>query len=150
MRDHIWQPDEIFVFGSNLDGVHGAGAALFARKNCGAVLGVGEGLTGQSYALPTCKHAGVPLSLEDVGGAIDRFLMFADYHPELKFFMTACGTGIAGFSHEQIAGEFCMIPNNCRMPPEWEHLTADAIAKSNWRMPNEILIVRWPRRFTRT
>ena len=62
MREHAWKEDEIFVFGSNLKGIHGAGAALFARTHCGAVLGQGEGLQGQSYALPTCDGPGLPSS----------------------------------------------------------------------------------------
>lgn len=123
MREHSWKPDEIFVFGSNLDGAHGAGAALFARTHCGAELGVGEGLTGQSYALPTCKHAGVPLRLPEVGAHIEKFLDFADDHPERKFFVTAVGTGIAGFTHSEIAWYFSFVPDNCRLPPEWDGLS---------------------------
>lgn len=125
MREHSWKEDEIFVFGSNLDGVHGKGAALFARIHCDAQLGVGEGLTGNSYALPTCRHAGVPLTKNEVHEYINRFLNFADRYSELKFFMTAVGTGIAGFTHSEIAGMFILVPSNVRLPPEWDGLTAD-------------------------
>lgn len=43
----------IFVFGSNPEGRHGAGAAKIARKQFGAIYGQGEGLQGSAYALPT-------------------------------------------------------------------------------------------------
>jgi hypothetical protein len=123
MRPHVWKEGEIFVFGSNLDGIHGAGAALFARLHCGAQLGVGEGLTGQSYALPTCKIPGVPLSLREIEMAVNRFLTLAvtDY-TNLTFFVTRVACGFAGYTDAEIAPLFRDAPINCTLPPEWDWL----------------------------
>lgn len=65
MSEHVHRPGDprIFVFGSNLDGNHAGGAAAYAARHCGAELGIGQGLVGGSYALPTCSKAGVPLTL---------------------------------------------------------------------------------------
>lgn len=119
MTEHEWQPDEIFVFGSNLLGIQGAGAALFAKDHCGAEMGVGEGLTGQSYALPTCSSPGVPLPLELVGACVRHFIDFAVLHPDRSFFLTRVGCGYAGFSDAEIAPFFLDAPSNIRKPPEW-------------------------------
>ena len=117
--EHTWQKDEIFVFGSNLKGIHGAGAAAYAREHCGAQLGVGVGLTGRSYAIPTCKYPGVALPLHLVKTFVDNFILFAECYPELKFFLTKVGCGIAGFSESDIAPLFKNAPTNVRRPPEW-------------------------------
>jgi hypothetical protein len=102
----------IFVFGSNLMGYHGGGAAKFAADHCGAAMGVGEGLTGESYALPTCKAPGVPLDKSRVIEAINTFRAFALARPEMDFLLTAVGCGIAGFDVEDIA-ELCEhMPDN--------------------------------------
>jgi hypothetical protein len=116
---HNWQPNEVFVFGSNLLGIHGAGAAKFAADNCGAIRGLGEGLAGMSYALPTCIAPGKPATLERIKLSADEFIRFAQKHPEMTFFLTSVGTGIAGFTHEQIAPMFKNVPSNVRVPPEW-------------------------------
>jgi hypothetical protein len=50
--------NEIFVFGSNLEGMHGGGAARAAYNKFGAIWGQGVGLQGQSYGIPT-MHGGV-------------------------------------------------------------------------------------------
>lgn len=111
----------VFVFGSNESGVHGAGAAAYARKHCGAVLGVGEGPTGNSYALPTKGLApGLPTrSLPEVQESVASFIAYALSNPELTFRVTAVGCGLAGFTNEQIAPLFETAPANCMMPPEW-------------------------------
>jgi len=119
MTTHIWKPDEIFVFGSNLLGIHGSGAARFARVNCGAEWGVGEGLTGQSYALPTCSEPGLPLRLEQIGPYAERFIAYATEHADQQFFLTRVGCGIAGFTDAQIAPLIRTAPANVRQPPEW-------------------------------
>lgn len=93
-------PGEIFVFGSNFEGKHFGGAAKAAMEKFGAVLGIGEGLQGQSYAIPTME------GLENILPAVERFTSFARQHKELKFFVTAIGCGIAGYSAEQIAPMF--------------------------------------------
>lgn len=120
MTDHLWLPDEVFVFGSNLHGIHGAGAAAFARRWCGARLGVGEGRTGQSYALPTCRAPGDPLTIDHIGCFARRFIEYAITHMETKFFLTRVGCGLAGFRDSEIAPLFAKVPSNVRTPPEWD------------------------------
>jgi hypothetical protein len=102
----------IFVFGSNLMGYHGGGAAEYARRECGAEQGTGEGLTGDSYALPTCKAPGKPLSYAEVAKHVDNFREFASANPDLDFLFTAVGCGIAGFSTRQIANLCHGFPDN--------------------------------------
>lgn len=75
----------IFVFGSNKQGIHGAGAALFAKQRKGAVTGCGEGLQGQSYAIPTKITPHQTDSLDNVAQAVERFKEFARGNPELRF-----------------------------------------------------------------
>ena len=93
--------NEIFVFGSNLAGSHGGGAALLAYNRFGAIWGQGVGLQGQSYGIPT-MHGGV----EVIKPYVDEFITFAKQHPELKFLVTKIGCGIAGFTIEEIAPLF--------------------------------------------
>ena len=92
--------NEIFVFGSNLAGVHGAGAARKAME-WGAVWGQGVGLQGQTYAIPTMQGG-----IDTIKPYVDEFLAFAKSHPELKFLVTEIGCGIAGFTVEEIAPLF--------------------------------------------
>ncbi|MCD8310807.1 MAG: hypothetical protein LUB83_06315 [Prevotellaceae bacterium] len=93
-------PGEVFVFGSNAQGMHGGGAALTAYMQFGAEWGNGEGLQGRSYALPTME------GIENTRQAVERFTAFACNHPELKFLVTAVGCGIAGYHAEEIAPMF--------------------------------------------
>lgn len=95
------KPGEIFVFGSNLEGAHGGGAAYTALKHFGAIWGQGVGLQGQSYGIPT-MHGGV----EAIKPYTDEFIAFAKAHPELHFLVTKVGCGIAGFRESQIAPLF--------------------------------------------
>lgn len=92
--------NEIFVFGSNIQGSHGGGAAWYAHKNFGAEWGVGEGLTGRTYALPTMEG---PTSLKH---AVDNFVACAKQHPDLTFLVTAVGCGIAGYRPDEVAPLF--------------------------------------------
>ena len=94
-------PGEIFVFGSNLAGMHGGGAARLAYQKFGAVWGKGVGLHGRSYAIPT-MHCGV----ERIAPYVDEFIAFARNHPDLTFLVTEIGCGIAGFTPEEIAPLF--------------------------------------------
>ncbi len=114
----------IFVFGSNLAGRHGRGAAKYAHNVHGAEYGVGEGLTGDSYALPT-KDINIKTRLiGDVRDSIYDFVHCAKENPDLLFFVTPIGTGLAGFTKKQIGGIFkdCTIPNNVVFTKEWfEH-----------------------------
>ncbi len=93
--------DEVFVFGSNLEGLHGGGAALLAYERFGAVWGQGTGLQGKSYGIPT-MHGGVDV----IAPYVDEFIAFAREHKELKFLVTEIGCGIAGFTVEEMAPLF--------------------------------------------
>ncbi len=93
--------DEIFVFGSNLAGMHGGGAAYVAFRQFGAVMGCGVGLRGQSYAIPTMQGG-----VETIKPYVDDFIAFAREHPELFFYVTRIGCGIAGFRDKEIAPLF--------------------------------------------
>ena len=92
---------EIFVFGSNLAGMHGGGAARVAHRKFGAEWGVGIGLTGQTYAIPTMQGG-----VETIAPYVDEFIEFASNHKELKFYVTRIGCGIAGFRDEEMAPLF--------------------------------------------
>ena len=93
--------NEIFVFGSNLAGMHGGGAARIACLHFGAVMGKGVGLQGQSYAIPTMQGG-----VETIRPYVEEFIIFAHQHPELHFLVTPIGCGIAGFEAEDIAPLF--------------------------------------------
>ena len=93
--------DEVFVFGSNLEGMHGGGAAFYAWKHFGAVMGCGVGLRGQSYAIPTMQGGA-----ETITPYVDDFIAFAKEHQELFFYVTRIGCGIAGFRDKEIAPLF--------------------------------------------
>ena len=93
--------NEVFVFGSNLGGFHGGGAARAALELFGAVWGQGVGLQGQSYAIPT-MHGGV----ETIKPYVDEFIDFARSRQDLFFYVTRIGCGIAGFRDEEIAPLF--------------------------------------------
>ena len=95
------EENEIFVFGSNLQGMHGGGAARVAHEKFGAVWGEGIGLQGQSYAIPT-MHGGV----DAIAPYVSDFIAFAKEHPELKFLVTEIGCGIAGFRISEMAPLF--------------------------------------------
>jgi len=92
----------IFVFGSNLAGRHGKGAALVAVKQYGAKYGIGEGLQGHSYALPTKDENLVTLTADQVQMAVSRFITFAYENPSYLFYFTAVGQGLAGYTRSEI------------------------------------------------
>ena len=96
----------IFVFGSNLSGIHGKGAAATAKK-WGAKKGVGEGLNGSTYALPTVKEKiKGPLSLEAIQRHVDKFIAVAKETPILHFYVTEVGCNLAGYTPKDIAPLF--------------------------------------------
>ena len=116
------QPGEIFVFGSNVNGFHAGGAAAAAMHRFGAVWGQGEGLQGQSYALPTME------GMESMRAAVERFTRFAAMHPEMRFLVTRIGCGIAGYTEQQVAPLFkgCIKLENVALPVEfWQELGLD-------------------------
>ena len=94
-------PNEIFVFGSNLRGMHGGGAAYIAYRNFGAIMGQGVGLQGQSYAIPTMQGG-----VETIKPYVDEFIEFAKQHQNFTFLVTRIGCGIAGFTDEEISPLF--------------------------------------------
>lgn len=92
---------EIFVFGSNLQGLHGGGAARVAVSKFGAIMGQGVGIQGQSYAIPTMQGG-----VETIQPYVDEFIEFAKAHSEYKFLVTRIGCGIAGFTDSEVAPLF--------------------------------------------
>lgn len=116
----------IFVFGSNLAGRHGKGAALYARRERGASYGVGEGITGDSYAIPTKDENLRTRSLSDIKISVDKFIEFAKRNPELIFEVTKIGCGLAGYKEDDIAPMFKESPDNCKLPPGWRAAGTDA------------------------
>jgi hypothetical protein len=115
----------IFVFGSNLRGAHGAGAARVASRQHGAVYGKGVGHYGNSYALPTKDFNIRTLSLAEVKRHIDDFITYAAAHPDLEFQVTRVGCGLAGFKDKIIAPMFVDAPANCLFDTEWRSYLGD-------------------------
>jgi len=109
----------IFVFGSNLAGRHGAGAALCARHEHGAVYGVGVGRTGKAYAIPAKDERIQTLPLPRIASYVQDFLTYARAHPELTFTVTRIGCGLAGYRDADIAPLFAHAPLNCVLPAGW-------------------------------
>lgn len=109
--------DNIFVFGSNISGCHGGGAAAVAYRKFGAEWGVGEGLTGKCYALPTMEGG-----VDYIAEKVQNFLKCAKEHPELKFYVTKIACGIAGFRISEVGPLF-----------------ADAIGMENVILPREFV-----------
>ena len=115
------KPNEVFVFGSNLDGFHGGGAARAAYNKFGAIWGQGVGMQGQSYAIPTMQGG-----VETIAPYVDEFIEYARSHPEKRFLVTEIGCGIAGFAPEEIAPLFANAVDveNITLPQRfWEVLT---------------------------
>lgn len=110
---------KIFVFGSNLAGRHGKGAALEARIKYGAEYGVGEGRTGSAYAIPTKDLYLRPCSLGSIEMAVESFLRYAVRNSDLTFLVTRIGCGLAGYTDEAIAPMFKNAPDNCELPEGW-------------------------------
>lgn len=110
----------IFVFGSNLAGRHGAGAALFARRNYGAEYGKGVGRTGDSYAIPTKDEYIRTLPLSAIKLYVDKFLAYAKANPKLTFLVTRIGCGLAGYLDKDISPMFQGAPENCLLPEGWQ------------------------------
>ena len=113
------KPNEIFVFGSNLAGMHGGGPARIAHKLFGAEWGVGVGPTGQCYAIPTMQGG-----VETIRPYVDEFIEYAKQHPDLLFRVTRIGCGIAGFTNEEIAPLFkaAVAMENVSLPNGWREI----------------------------
>ena len=108
--------NEIFVFGSNLHGMHGGGAARVAHQEFGAEWGVGVGMTGQCYAIPT-MHGGI----NEIKPYVDEFIAYVKEHTEFHFLVTRIGCGIAGFTDEQMAPLFkeLLAITYVSLPKKW-------------------------------
>ena len=116
--------NEIFVFGSNLQGIHAGGAARTARLHFGAVMGKGVGIQGQSYAIPTMQGG-----VETIRPYVDEFVAYASQHPDKQFLVTPIGCGIAGFDATDIAPLFAAAKDiaNISLPKGfWEIINGRA------------------------
>ena len=114
------KPNEVFVFGSNLAGMHGGGAARIAHLYFGAVMGNGDGIQGQSYAIPTMQGG-----VDTIRPYVDKFIAYAKQHPDQHFLVTRIGCGIAGFSPDEIAPLFADAAEveNISLPDDfWEEI----------------------------
>ena len=110
---------EIFVFGSNLAGKHGSGAAKDAKEKYGAIYGQGEGIQGKSYGIPTKDTNIKTLPLSVIAWHVLVFKIYARQHPNQPFFVTRIGCGLAGYEDKDIAPFFKDAPSNCRLPIGW-------------------------------
>ena len=120
----------MFVFGSNLAGRHGKGAALWARQHRGAIYGQGHGIQGDSYAIPTKGWKLEVLPLGIIQGFVSEFLEFSHKYWMREFQLTPIGCGLAGYAREQIEPMFHGAPSNVLWPPEWSALASAADAQT--------------------
>jgi len=111
--------NEVFVFGSNLAGIHGAGAAKLAREKFGAVLGKGIGMYGNSYAIPTKDFSIETLEYSDIEKHVQDFIAFARQNPAKTFLVTLIGCGLAGYDPKDIAPLFYSVPLNVILPEQF-------------------------------
>lgn len=111
---------EIFVFGSNLGGMHGAGSALEALKKHGAIYGRGVGPQGNSYAIPTKNQFFNTLPLDAIRNYVNDFIAYAEDHADDTFKVVAIGCGLAGFTPAEIGPLFNKAPKNCILPIEFQ------------------------------
>lgn len=116
----------VLVFGSNLAGRHGAGAALVAAKHYGARYGVGEGLMGRSYGIPTKGRRLEILDLETVARGVEKFLATARERPDRAFWVTRVGCGLAMYKDIDVAPMFKNAPVNCNFANEWRSLLSSS------------------------
>lgn len=119
MTQTLTLAEPVFVFGSNLAGRHGAGAAREAAAHYGARYGEGVGAHGRSYAIPTKDRFIRTLPLDAIRPHVATFIEYAAAHPEKDFLITPLGTGLAGYSASEIAPMFRGAPDNCRLPGAW-------------------------------
>ena len=127
---NYWEPNEIFVFGSNEAGIHGGGAAKTAQAKFGAIYGVPFGLMGQSFAIPTKDRNIKTLLLPNIQNYLVSFIKFAIDNPQLKFYLTKIGCGLAGYTTNDIklilwkavdlATNNGELPQNIIIPIEFE------------------------------
>jgi hypothetical protein len=121
------QLGEIFVFGSNQSGIHGAGAARAAFEHFDAEWGFGEGITGNSYALPTKDYQIESRSLIEIEDSVQKFLDIVAKNPNMEFWVTRIGCGLAGYNDEDIAPMFFCKFSNISFPNEWKRYVQSRI-----------------------
>jgi tetrahydromethanopterin S-methyltransferase subunit A len=115
--------NEIFVFGSNTQGRHSKGAALTAQRKFGAKYGVGEGITGKTYALPTVGNNLSKMSVETIRKHVNRFLRCAAENPDKIFLVTLVGCGLAGHKVRDIGPMFKERTENVILPKQfWDEI----------------------------
>lgn len=127
----------VFVFGSNLAGIHGAGSALTAVRLWGAQEGLGVGPAGRSYAIPTkdCRFGVLPV--ETIKLYVDQFIRYAEEHPNITFKVVKIGCGLAGFTEDEMRPLFDEAPYNCDLPPKWgKHWGITVMGERVCRHPN--------------
>lgn len=124
--------NEVFVFGSNQSGNHWGGAARAAYDKFGAKWGCGEGLSGNSYAIPTLNKDMEKVSERELGESIDKFIDFVLNHQHLKFYLTKIGSGIAGWDIEDVKRIFWEVVDSYKPEP-------DAFIPSNLVIPKEFI-----------
>ncbi|TDW20482.1 hypothetical protein EV128_125112 [Rhizobium azibense] len=112
--------NDVFVFGSNLAGIHGAGAARYALRQRGAIRGQGVGLQGTSYGIPTKDEWLRTRGLVEIEKSVMDFIAFARKHSRWTFYVTPIGCGLAGYKREQIKPMFADMPANCRFAETWD------------------------------
>lgn len=130
-----------FVFGSNLAGRHGAGAAKFAYKELGAIYGKGEGIQGQTYALPTMDYHIKPLELNSVKHFVNNFYATAAMLDTFRFFVTEVACGLGGRTPEEIAPLFAPFVhlNNVSLPLRFWKVLVDCKYIQEDRIPEAVL-----------
>lgn len=111
---------QVFVFGSNDAGIHGAGAAKLAYEKYGARWGKCYGHHGDSFAIPTKDVDIMTLPLDRIEDYVRGFLAYARSHPKLSFKVTRIGCGLAGLKDADIAPMFQLAPGNCSFDKVWE------------------------------
>lgn len=124
-RDEVVLGKEIFVFGSNIRGLHSGGAALFAKKYCGAIMGEGDGPQGMSYALPTKYYFDRSVTVERLADNVEAFKNYARENSDKMFFVTRVGCGLAGFKDADVAPMFTDAPLNCVLPTAWRSIVEE-------------------------
>ncbi len=115
-------PKLLFVFGSNLAGRHGKGAAATAARYFKAQYGIGEGPMNKAYAIPTKDASLRTRTLHDIEGSVQRFIRYARQFSDMTFLVTRIGCGLAGFKNEEIAPMFAHAPSNCILPSAWDEI----------------------------
>jgi hypothetical protein len=112
--------EEVFVFGSNLKGIHGKGAAKVAAILFGAKHGFFSGRCGNSYAIPTKDENIQTISLDRIKPYIDEFIRRSHKYQEVEYFVTRVGCGLAGYEDKDIAPLFKGCGDNVSFPEEWK------------------------------